>query len=142
MNRIGAGRSKLIPRFGLINVAGYGLALGSVGQALLIVLGFPKVPFWMLYVPLLIPWLLVHVISFSRAAPCGPRRFYQILLVAMSWYAINTLVAEVSYFALEVAPPRYPVAIPRLLIICGGAISFPVLIRAVRGIRRYELSLQ
>jgi hypothetical protein len=141
MEQMRADQSKPIPRFGVINLAGYGLPLGAVGQNLLIGSGFPRVSSAMVLIYLFIPWFLVHVISFCRQAPCGPRRFYQILIVAMSWYAVNTFVAEASCFAFAVSPPRYSVAIPQLMIVCGLAISFPVLIRAVRRIRQYEVSL-
>jgi hypothetical protein len=131
----------LISSLGFINVAGYGLAFGSIGQALLLAPRFPKLPFWMIYLLLLTPWLIIHAASFCSVAPCGPRRFHQILTVAVSWYALNTLLAELLHVSRSsIPPPKYPAAIPHL-IICGGAISFAVLIRAVIEIRRYELSL-
>ena len=50
-------------------------------------------------------------------------------------------MAEVLYLSLAVVPPiKYPAGLPHL-IVCIGAISFVVLIRAARQIRRQEVSL-
>jgi hypothetical protein len=134
-------QKKLVPSLGMINISSFGLWVGSVGQALLLTSSFPAVPLWVVYIPLLGPWILVFVLSFCQVAPCGPRRFYQILMAAMCWYVFNTLVAELAHLPRgAVEPPNYPIGVPHLIIL-AGAISFVVLIRAVIQIRRYELSL-
>jgi len=123
---------------GRINVAGWGLMFGAVGQAVLLHTRFSKVPFWMFYVPLFTPWLLVYTISFCRVAPCGPRRFAQILMLSMVWYSINTLLSELSWLFVRTAPsPVFLVVLPHALIAIG-ACSFFVLVPAVRMAREHE----
>jgi hypothetical protein len=122
---------------GRINVAGYGLALGALGQSLLLNRFVGKMPFWLYFVPLLGPWLLVHVISFCRVAPCGPRRFAQMLIIAMAWYTFDTLVCELVWL-LDPAGRSlmYSAAIP--LVLCyGSAAVFIVFVSAVREARKY-----
>ncbi len=124
---------------GTINIAGYVLALGAMGQALM--LGNPAhiVHFWLIWVPLLGPYLLVHVISFCRVAPCDPRRFVQLLTIAMAWYVTDTLICESVWLLIPASRSHtYPAAIPHLL--CYGcALAFVVLLQAVRDARAYAL---
>ena len=122
---------------GTINIAGWALLIGAMGQALMLG-GFIKtIPFWLIFVPLLGPWLLVYVISFCRVAPCGPRRFARLLTIAMTWYSTDTLVCESVWLFVPASHSHiYPAAIPHALSY-GSAVSFIVLLRAVRDARKY-----
>lgn len=123
---------------GKINIAGWTLALGAAGQARLLGHLIDKVPFWLIFVPLCVPWLLVYVISFCRVAPCGPGRFAQLLIIAMVWYSCNTIACELIWLLIPTShPDAYSAAIPHLLCY-GSAASFIVLIRAVRDARNYH----
>jgi hypothetical protein len=98
-----------------------------------------KVPFWLIFVPLLGPYLVVHVISFCRVAPCGPSRFAQIITNAMAWYVADTVACELVWLLLPVARSHmYFAAIPHALTY-GCAVSFIVLVRAVRDARQYAV---
>ena len=123
---------------GKINVASWALLLGAVGQALLLGHSVDRVPHWLVDAPLFVPWLVVYVISFCRVAPCGPRRFAQILTAAMAWYSINTLVCELVWLLLPASRSQmYSAIIPHAL--CwGSALSFIVLTRGVRDARAYQ----
>jgi hypothetical protein len=125
---------------GKINIAGWALLLGALGQALLLGHLSDRVPSWLTLVPLAGPWLLVYVISFCRVAPCGPRRFAQILTFAMAWYSFNTLGCELVWLLFPTGRSHmYSAAIPHTLCY-GSAVSFIVLIRAVRDARNYQMN--
>lgn len=125
---------------GRINVAGYVLGLGAVGQSLMVGNAIHKVPCWLIFITLLGPWLAVHVISFCRIAPCGPRRFAQILTIAMVWYAADTLVCELVWLLLPAARSHmYSAAVPHVLTY-GCAVSFIIFGRAVRDARQYAVN--
>lgn len=114
---------------GKINVASYALAVGAIGQALLLGHLPDRIPHWLVFVPLLGPWLIGHVISFCRVAPCGPRRFAQILTFAMVWYSLDAFVCELSWLLVPASRSQmYSAVIPHVL--CwGSALSFIVLMR-------------
>ena len=123
---------------GRINIAGWGLAVGAVGQALLLGHLSDRVPSWLIFVPSCGPWLLVYVISFCRVAPCGPGRFAQILIVAIAWYSINKFACELIWLLVPASRSQmYSAVIPHALCL-GSAFSFIVLIRAVRDAREYR----
>ena len=84
------------------------------------------------------PWLVGHVISFCRVAPCGPGRFAQILIFAMAWYSADALVAESIWLLAPASRSQmYSAVIPHVL--CwGSAFNFIVLIRGVRNAREYQ----
>jgi hypothetical protein len=122
---------------GIINIAGYLLAAGALGQALMLGNVPHRVPFWLVFVPLLGPFLLVYVISFCRVAPCGPLRFAQLLTIAMAWYVIDTLGCESIWLFVPASRSHmYSPAIPHVLSY-GCAISFVVLTRAVCDARKH-----
>lgn len=116
----------------------YALALGAIGQALLTGHLLDRVPHWLVFVPLLGPWLIGHVISFCRVAPCSPGRFAQILIFAMAWYSVDTLVCELIWLLFPASRSQiYSAIIPHAL--CwGSALSFIVLVRGVRNAREYQ----
>jgi len=124
---------------GRINVAGWVLALGAVGQSLMLGNVITKIPFWIVFVPFLGPYLVIHVISFCRVAPCGPRRFAQILTFAMAWYVVDTLDCELIWLFLPAKRSHmYPVAVPHVLAY-GCAVSFVILLRGIRDARQYAI---
>jgi hypothetical protein len=124
---------------GRVNICGYVLGLGAVGQSLLLGNAIHKVPFWVVFIPLLVPFLMVHVISFCRVAPCGPRRFAQILTIAMAWYIADTLVCQLVWGLIPAARSHvYSAIIPHVLAYaCAG--SFIILVRAVRDAQQYAI---
>jgi hypothetical protein len=123
---------------GRINIAGFALAAGAVGQNLLLGQLVDRGPSWLIFASLFGPWLLVYVISFCRVAPCGPGRFAQILIFAMAWYSVNTFVCELVWLLVPAGRSQmYSAAIPHALCY-GSALSFIVLIRAVRAARNYQ----
>ena len=123
---------------GRVNIAGWALLFGAVGQTLLLGHSIDRVPTWLVFVPLLGPWLLVYVISFCRVAPCGPGRFAQMLIIAMAWYSLNTLACELVWLLVPTGRSHiYGAAIPHALCY-GSALSFIELIRAVRDLRKYQ----
>ena len=117
---------------GWINIAGIALAFGALGQDLLLGHLTDRVPFWLVFVPLWMPGLLVYVISFCKVAPCSPGRFAQLLIIAMVWYSIDTAVCELVWLLVPSARSHaYSAAVPHTL--CYGcAVTFIVLIRGVR----------
>lgn len=125
---------------GKINIAGYGLAIGAVGQALLLDALIHKLPVWLIFMPLLVPWLIVHAVSFCRIAPCGPRRFAQILFIAMAWYFFDALVCELIWLLVPTGRADLTVATIAHLLCYGSVMSFIVLIRAIREARNYQAS--
>ena len=124
-----------------INIAAFALAFGALGQALLLGHLTDRIPFWLVFIPLWMPGLLIYVISFCRVAPCGPRRFAQLLIVAMAWYSIDTVVCELLWLLIPSARSHtYSAAIPHTLCY-GSAVSFMVLIRGVRIARTHQKNL-
>jgi len=124
------------PKMGTINVAAYGMALGAIGQALLLTRRLGAFPIWPIFVLLLGPWILAHVISFCRVAPSGPRRFALLLSVAIWWYSFDTTVCELLWMSATAASRIADAAIAHA-IAYGGASSFIVLIRAVRSAKTF-----
>ena len=121
---------------GKINIAGFALSLGAVGQALLLAHWIGSVS--LLVVALLGPYLLVHVISFCRVAPCGPGRFAQILIIAMAWYSFDTFACELVWLLAPTRRSDTIVAAIAHALCYGSAISFIVLIPAVRDARNHQ----
>jgi len=129
---------------GRINIAGFALMLpGALGQSLLLgrsLFNHPRhvVPFRLIFVLLYAPGLLIWAISFCKVAPCGPKRFAQLLTIGMAWYSFNTLACELVWLLIPASRPQtYSAAIPHLLCY-GSALSFIVLIRAARDARNYH----
>ena len=121
---------------GRINIAGWVLFIGAMGQYFMLILAIGNAHFWH-FVPLLGPYLLVHVISFCKVAPCGPRRFAQLLIIAMVWYTMDAIMCELIWLFSPANSSRpYSAAISHGLSY-GSAISFIVLMRAVRDARKY-----
>ena len=125
---------------GKINISAFGLAIGAVGQSLLLGHLFDRLPHWLLLAPLLGPWLLVYVVSFCRVAPCGPGRFAQLLVIAFTWYSIDTVICELVWLLVPTSRSQmYSATIPHVLCY-GGALTFLVLTRAVRSASNYRLN--
>lgn len=123
---------------GSLHIAGWGLAVGAVGQAALYYPLFPHAPLWLIMLPLFLPWLTVYTISFCRQAPFGPRPFRYCLMFAMCWYATATLLAEALNLVIRPAPRgHFPITLAWVLIFVG-VLSFIVFVRTVILLRRYE----
>ena len=123
---------------GTLNVASGGLLIGALGQLAFYASLFPRLPTWVVYTPLLIPWLTIFTISFCRQPPFGPRPFRYALVSAMCWYAVATLLAESLYFLLRPAPSgQFSFTLARLLMYLG-AFSFIVFVRFCIALRRHE----
>jgi len=125
---------------GQINISAFGLAFGAVGQALLLGNFLDRVPDRLVFVLLLGPWLLVYAISFCKVAPCTPKRFAQLLIIAMAWYSLDTLICELVWLLVPTSRSRmYPAAIPHMLCF-GAALAFIVLTRAIRYTLNYQIN--
>ena len=125
---------------GKLNVAGWVLSLGAVGQALLLGDFFGRFPSWLLFALLLGPWLLVYTISFCRVAPCGPSRFAQMLIAAMAWYSVDTIACELIWLRFPIHRLGLESALIAHALCYLSALSFIVLIRGVRQAREFEQS--
>lgn len=124
---------------GRVNITGYVLCFGAVGQMLMLGHAVRGIPLWLNFTPLLIPFLLLHVVSFTRVSPCGPRRFAQILTIAMAWYVADTGACELVWLLLPAARSHVYSALVPHVIAYGCAVSFIVPVRAAREARRYAL---
>jgi hypothetical protein len=133
----GSSQIYLGPKMGKINVAAYGMALGTLGQALMLARRPGAYPSWAMFLLLLGPWILVHLISFCKVPPCGPKRFAQILSISMWWYSFDTLCCELLWVFAPTSTSRLSVAVFAHAFAYGGATSFIVLIRAVRAARTF-----
>ena len=126
------------PRLGRLGIASCGLLIGAVGQWGLYARLFPNLPQWILEGVGFIPWLTIFAISVCNRPPFGPRPFRYCLLFAMCWYAAVTLLAEALYFFLHPAPRGHVPIIVAQILICLGALTFIVFIRACIAFRRHE----
>lgn len=127
---------------GWINLASLGLVIGAVGQGVLLRPMLGSLPFWPIFVWLMVPWLLVFGVSFCQVAPCGPRRFAQILIFSMAWYSLDTVACELVWlFGPRDVSYATSAAIAHALCY-GGAMVLILLIRAVRGARRAAENLE
>jgi len=124
---------------GRINIAGFALMLfGTLGQSLLLGRLTDVVPSWLTFALLFLPGLLVYAISFCQVAPCGPKRFAQLLIVAMIWYSFDTVACELVWLLTPTNRSHvYSAVIPHALCY-GSTFSFILLIRAVRDARNYH----
>jgi hypothetical protein len=124
---------------GRVNIVGLGLALGALGQGLLIGPFHYKVLSWLVIATLAGPYLLVYPIPFCRVEPCGPGRFAQILVIAMVWYSIDTFVCELFWLLAPTGRTHdVPIAVIAHGLCYGSALGFIELRRAVRDARNFE----
>jgi hypothetical protein len=122
---------------GSINVTSYGLAFGAIGQAAFFGSLFQRHD-TLIFLFLLLPWLTIYTISFCRQAPVGPRTFRYVLMFAMCWYAVVTLLAESLHFLLHSAPyGHFSFTVARWFMYLG-ALSFIVFVRVCIVLRRHE----
>jgi hypothetical protein len=118
------------------------LFIGTLGQS-----GFcspvikPHVPVWIAAIIITFPVLIVLTLTYFKRSLVSPRTFRLCLLLAMCWYALITIAAEVLNFFGYMPPdsPKYAGTLCRVLMHVGW-ISFIPLIRFYILTRRYELN--
>jgi hypothetical protein len=121
-----------------LNIANWGLIVGTTGQAILYRSVFPQKFIWLVAVMLFPPWLLIYVISFFRVPPVGPKRFRRIIIFAMCWYAGALLLFEI-FHALPWISHQQDLPIGWARAVAYGAIlSYIVFIRTCIEISRYD----
>jgi len=123
---------------GTLNIASWGLAVGTIGQCVLYGRLPPGLPQWIMMSVLSPPWLLVFVISFCNRPPFGPRSFRRCFLLAMCWYALFTILSEALHFIFHPAPPWHFAFIVARVLMYGGLLGFIPLLRACVLLRRLE----
>jgi hypothetical protein len=121
---------------GSINVASFGLAFGAIGQAAFYESLFQRHD-RLIFLFLLLPWLTIYTISFCRQPPFSPRTFRCVLMSAMCWYAVATLLAESLHFLLRSAPYGHFSFTAARWFMYLGALSFIVFVRFCIVLRRY-----
>ena len=121
-----------------LSIASWGLFIGAIGQGDFYGYLFPYLPTWIVTGISLLPWLIVFVISFCKAAPFGPRPFRYCLVFAMCWYTVVTLLAEILYLVTRPEASKHFSIIVARVPIYIGLLSFIVFIRVVFALRRYE----
>jgi hypothetical protein len=122
----------------ILNIASYGLLIGAMGQWGFYGRLFPHLPSWIVMGVLFIPWLTIFIISFCNQPPFGPRPFRRCLLLAMCWYAVMTLLAEILCLFIHPAPRGHLSLIVARILMYSGAVSFIVLVRAYIVLRSHE----
>ena len=109
---------------GKLNVPSFALLIGSMGQMALLAPIFPHWPPKFVWAFLLPPWLIIYTITFCRQPPFGPRGFRRALSLAMYWYGIATMTAEVLHCALRPAPWGAFSPLPARILMYSGATTF------------------
>jgi hypothetical protein len=127
---------------GKLNIASWALLVGAMGQLAFYAPLFPFLPPWVVWVPLVPPWLAIYTISFCRQPPCGPRTFRYALVIAMCWYAAATLLAESLHLLVHSASwGQFSFTAARLLMYLA-ALSFIEFVRFCAALRRYKTENQ
>ena len=127
---------------GRLNVASGGLLVGAMGQAAFYHSLFPHLSTWVVFIPLLPPWLTIYTISFCRQPPFGPRPFRYALVLAMCWYAFASLLGESLHYFFHTAPwGQFSFTLARLLMYLG-ALTFIVFVRFCIALRGQETEHQ
>lgn len=123
---------------GMLNISSYALLIGALGLQWFY-LRFPfHLPHWLILGVLFIPWLTVYTISFCNGTPFGPRPYRWCLLVAMGWYALLTVMAEVGQRLVQLPPDGHiPITAARCLMYLG-LLSFIPFIHAYKRLLKYE----
>ena len=77
---------------------------------------FSRVPIWIVWGVLFLLWIAIHIITFCKSAPFGPRPFRRCLLFVMGWYALVTVGAEVFQLFVHLPPDGHlPITAARIL---------------------------
>jgi hypothetical protein len=117
---------------GKIHLAGLGLAVGAMGQMLLLPRSFCKgVTGTFFLILFLLPWLPTHFVSFFRVPPCSPRAFAKTIRFSVSLYLLNLCFAELTHFLLGIRQD-VPVEMIAQSLALGGLLNFLILIPAIR----------
>ncbi len=109
---------------GNLHLFGLTLALGAMGLHWFYGRLFPAVPSWVVWALLFLPWLTIHVITFCKVPPFGPRPFRRCLLSVVCAYALLTVGAEIIQRVLHLpSDGSFPLTLARVLMYLG-CISF------------------
>jgi hypothetical protein len=125
---------------GVLNIASFTLALGAIGQMLLLGMPSSHVLTRIMFALFLVPWLTIFTVSFCRRAPIGPRGFRNCLSFAMCWYVVATVLVETRYRLLPAWPNQHVQVVTAQALIGLGAAGFVVFIRSWLSLRLYEAS--
>lgn len=123
---------------GMLNISSFALLVGAFGQRWFYG-RFPlHTPEWLILGVLFLPWIVVFVISFCKAAPFGPRPYRPALIGAMCWYGTLTGGAEIGQHVWHLPSDGHiPITAARCLMYFG-CVSFIPFMLAIRSIRNVE----
>ena len=123
---------------GNLYLFGLSLAVGATGLQWFYVRAFSAAPSWLIWTVLFLPWLTIHVITFCKVAPFGPRPFRRCLLLVVGAYALLIVGAE-DIQAVRHLPTDgvFSLTLARVLMYIG-CISFIPFARAYLALRNSE----
>lgn len=85
-----------------------------------------SVPRWIVGATLLLPWLVIHTITFCNEPPFGPVPFRRCLLAVVSAHAVLTATAEVIQFTYRLPPDGgFSVSFARVFMYAGCIAYIP-----------------
>jgi hypothetical protein len=94
---------------------------------------------WLVFVPTLLPWLLVFALTFVRVPPpISPRSFRRAMLLAVYCYATTTLVFVLAAALGAISFDDAPLWVATLAWACAlcGWLAVPELLRCARALSR------
>lgn len=110
----------------MMNLINYCLLVGAMGQCWFYGRLFPNVPMWIVLIILMVPWLVVHVVTFCNGQCLKPQSFRRLLISVMCWYAFVTALAEVIHFFCHLpSDGNFTVTAARILMYGGGICFIP-----------------
>jgi hypothetical protein len=126
---------------GRLNITSLGLALGSVGQTLLVAPVFTRFG-RLAFAVALVPWLITYTITFCRQPPCGIRAFRKTLWFSLGWHAAVTILAEMlQFFFRTPALDKTQFFVARCLMY-SSLVSYVVFIRVCHSLRQMEREVE
>src|SRR5262249_49729034 len=125
-------------RLGGLNIKSFGLAFGAVGLSWFYGRLFPALGSGVMLGLLMIPWIVLYAITFTRVSPCGPRCFRIVLLGVAGMYLALVVGAEIIQLLLHLpADGAYPLSVARAFMYFGCLTLIPV-VRAYRQVQQAE----